>query len=175
MGAADANQTNRAIKPGLWLFAGTVGLVGCALVGAVATQQEIREIDVNSGRVRERHVVFGVQLAEAPVATHFARHFSKVPDPSTRAIWRTVSIKHGSVWFRMSILDRKEHFVFGDVYGDLESFALICDAGMIEESQCREHAEHLLAMLHHQNARAISETVKALQTATVEADGMQPR
>jgi hypothetical protein len=171
MGPADPNQTNRAIRLCLWLFAGAVGLAGCALVGVVATRQEIREIDVNSGRVRERHVVFGVQLAEAAEETHFARHFSRDPNPSTRAIWLTVSIKHGSVWFRENILDRKEHFVFGDVYGHLETFALMCDADMLDESQCRKHADHLLAMLHDQNARAISETVTALQAETSKADG----
>lgn len=133
------------------------------LIGIVATRQTIREIDTNSGQVREREVVFGVTWQENPIQTHFTRQFSDLIRDDKSPVWRTVSINYGSKWFRKNILSRREHYVFGDVYGKLELFALHCSNGAVGDSECETLARELLNLLSNQRAGEISARVAELE------------
>lgn len=140
-----------------------IALISVGLAVAIATRQTVREIDTNSARIRERQVVFGVELESNPVETHFSGQFRDLTGTGENAAWRTVSIKYGTGWFRKNVLNRREHFLFGDVYGDLEVFALHCKTGSISDAECEAMAEELLALLREGKARMISSRVAQIE------------
>jgi len=145
------------------LIVAVIAIISVGLAAAIATRQTVREIDTNSGRIRERQVVLGVQLESKPVETHFSRQFPDLTGKGENSVWRTVSIKYGSEWFRKNVLNRREHYIFGDVYGDLEIFALHCKTASISDAECEAMTKELLGLLREEKARMISSRVTQIE------------
>lgn len=125
-----------------------IGISACVLAGTVVLYQNIREVDVMSGRLRYRTRIGRYVLFEAIEETEFSQLARGCGKSPRSASWRMVWSR--TPWNRIS-----PHYRYHSVPNDLQMFLYECQNRAMTKQQQRKLVCELLAILQQNRPRAL--------------------